>query len=690
MTNKEKGELVRLACDPRMRPSERRRLIRHWSILSYPGSAHGPLVRLRVPFEGHTARWTTLFGLLFGLGVVGGVSFTGGWAVVAWIWSALFGIAFANNVYLVASRARYSRTVRRNRSRFIYVNDLDKNFRPLLIRAMKAIEGVLNSDVYSHGMLDKTANLVAMRQQEWEIATALRDIRALRDKNPRGASGPISMPIETAQAAILHEVENAVSDRVEALERYSSRVRAADGRYRDHQRALKLIELNEEYRDLLARTGTNEQARAEIINLERQVDISGQALSEVITQANAAGDILNLPLRYGSSMAEALVDRARVYREDKRYDDAIQDLDRAIEITPDDILALVGRGETYRQMGHYDEAITDFTRALDIDPDDLWAIERRGLAYLAAERYTEAAADFTCSIGTDPDNSWAIEQRGGIYRQMGRYDEAITDLTRVIELDHDSISAVGIRGSAYRLMGRYDEAITDLTRAINSSPGYTWAIEERGMAYHSAERYAEAIADFTRVIQIKPDYPAAFAQRGETYRLMGRYDEAITDLTRATGSNPGDTWAFAHRGDTYRLMRRYDEAVADLTRAIDSDSGFSWAIEQRGETYRQMGRYDEAITDFTRVMEIDHDSISAVGRRGSAYRLMGRYDEAITDLTRAINSSPGYTWAIEERGLAYRSAERYAEATADLTRVLEHDPSRDDIRSVCDDLRTQF
>lgn len=245
MTSEEKGELVSPACDPTMPSSERQRLIHHRSILYYSRGGRAPV--FQVPFGAHAGRWMNFYGLLFGLGLVGGISFTGGWAVAAWICSGFFGIIFATSACLAAGRARYAVTARRSRDQFIDITDLDVNFRPLLIRAKNAIRVVFNSDVYSHGMLDTTANLVALRQQEWEIAAALRDIRALRDKKPKGQGGKISAPIEAAQTAVLHEVGNAVSDRVEALEGYANRVTAADDRYRDHQRALKLIEQNEDY-----------------------------------------------------------------------------------------------------------------------------------------------------------------------------------------------------------------------------------------------------------------------------------------------------------------------------------------------------------------------------------------------------------------------------------------------------------
>ena len=54
----------------------------------------------------------------------------------------------------------------------------------------------------------------------------------------------------------------------------------------------------------------------------------------------------------------------------ERREDALADLNRAIELDPGDAQAIAGRGETYRCLERYDEAQADFSRAIELDPDD--------------------------------------------------------------------------------------------------------------------------------------------------------------------------------------------------------------------------------------------------------------------------------------------------------------------------------
>ena len=84
----------------------------------------------------------------------------------------------------------------------------------------------------------------------------------------------------------------------------------------------------------------------------------------------------------------------------------------------DEILNVAERGECYRLLKRYDEAIADFNRALELNPRDSWTLSRRGAAYQAMQIFEEAFIDLTRAVEIDPENAWAWAQRGSLFRQM--------------------------------------------------------------------------------------------------------------------------------------------------------------------------------------------------------------------------------------------------------------------------------
>jgi tetratricopeptide (TPR) repeat protein len=352
-----------------------------------------------------------------------------------------------------------------------------------------------------------------------------------------------------------------------------------------------------------------------------------------------------------AARAEALRCRGRAHRDVGRYDAALSDFDRALELSPDDEWAIAGRGETYRLAGRYDEALGEFGRALELDPEDSWALDSRGRTYFALHRYDEALADFDRALARDPEDAWTVGSRGQAYLALDRYDEALADFDRAVALAPESGWTVASRGETYRLAGRYDEALADFDRAVARDPEDAWALGTRGQAYLALDRYDEALADLDRAIELEPGYAWAIADRGETYRMLDRYEEALIDFNRAIDSDPDYAWAIGSRGQTYRELRRYDEALADFDRAVALAPESGWTVANRGETYRLLGRYDEALTDFDRAIALRPDYAWAIARRGETYRLAGRYDEALTDLNRAVELDTTDDWYLYLCGL---------------------------------------
>jgi tetratricopeptide (TPR) repeat protein len=104
-------------------------------------------------------------------------------------------------------------------------------------------------------------------------------------------------------------------------------------------------------------------------------------------------------------------------------------------------------------MERYEEALADFSRAIELDAASVWAITSRGETYQAMERYGEALEDFGRAIELDPGLDWAIASRGETYQAMGRYDEALADLSRAIELDPGDDDYIMKRAEIQRHIG---------------------------------------------------------------------------------------------------------------------------------------------------------------------------------------------------------------------------------------------
>ena len=192
--------------------------------------------------------------------------------------------------------------------------------------------------------------------------------------------------------------------------------------------------------------------------------------------------------------------------------------------------ALARCGESYRLMGQYDQALQNLDRAIELEPKNDGAIANRGQTYRLMERYEEALQDFDRAIELEPKNDGAIANRGETYRLTERYEEALQDFDRAIELNPTNDWAIASRGETYRLMERYQEALQDFDRAIEIDPKYDWAIRYRGYIYLILGRFDEALKDLDCAIEFSAEYDFRFYHRALTYLALHQSNLAKTDL----------------------------------------------------------------------------------------------------------------------------------------------------------------
>jgi tetratricopeptide (TPR) repeat protein len=124
------------------------------------------------------------------------------------------------------------------------------------------------------------------------------------------------------------------------------------------------------------------------------------------------------------------------------------------------------RGVTYAKQGRYDRAISDFNKALELDPTYAWAYHNRGLAYADGKKdFDRAIADYNKALEINPRYFDAYFGRGYAYRVKGDYDKAISDYSEALDINPRFAEAYYNRAVAYYLNKEYDKAWDDLHKA---------------------------------------------------------------------------------------------------------------------------------------------------------------------------------------------------------------------------------
>jgi tetratricopeptide (TPR) repeat protein len=160
------------------------------------------------------------------------------------------------------------------------------------------------------------------------------------------------------------------------------------------------------------------------------------------------------------------------------WDEAINCLNRALEIHPDLVEARALRGIA-RMEEDGRGAEKDLSRALEANPRLKWAWRNRGALRARAERSAEAAADFGRVVDLDPGDAAAWCDRGGARLKMGEIDGAKEDFTTAHDIETSPASALGLAACSLE-RGELKAAEHWISAALQIAPGDPRALSARG------------------------------------------------------------------------------------------------------------------------------------------------------------------------------------------------------------------
>ena len=273
------------------------------------------------------------------------------------------------------------------------------------------------------------------------------------------------------------------------------------------------------------------------------------------------------------------------------------------------------RGIAYHNLKRYQEALTDLNRAIQVDPNFANAYASRGNTYVDLQRYDKALADFQRAIQLDPTLIPAYAQRSSTYAALGRYAEALADVNRVIQLDPRVAQSYWHRGNIHAAMQRYDKALADYNRAIQLNSNDANAYQCLGITYYELRQYDKALTAYNRAIHLDPGFVNAYINRGVIYDDLQQYSEALADYNRAIQLDPTDATTYFNRGNTYQSLQRYDEALEDYKQAIQLDPNYGRAYFCVGDMLLKQGKLREALPYFERVAGLGYsDGIHRVAQ----------------------------------------------------------------------------
>jgi len=218
------------------------------------------------------------------------------------------------------------------------------------------------------------------------------------------------------------------------------------------------------------------------------------------------------------------------------------------------------KGENHNLNGDTQQAIIELQKAIQTNSNLFYAYEGLGVVYFSMGEYKEAIAKFKETIQINPNRVSCYGILGLTYSELGQYQQAITEFEKAIQIDPNCArNYVGL-GHIYFSMGQHQQAITEFQKSIQINPDISDGYDGLGVIYNFLKQYEKSMEYNKKAIQINPSDGAAYAGIGINYFYLGQFQQAIPYLQRSIEINLVFPEPYYALGLTNFSLGQYGEA----------------------------------------------------------------------------------------------------------------------------------
>lgn len=406
--------------------------------------------------------------------------------------------------------------------------------------------------------------------------------------------------------------------------------------------------------------------------------------AEALLQAGRAPEavlVADQALAIDGADAEALFAHAwaRHHSVDGQEDSELAELDRALQIRPDQGVGYYRRANILLSQGKFERALDDLERAVRLAPGDVPAHTLYGRELLRADHPERALAHLDTAVRLAPREPWAWTWRAFADLELHRVDAATADATQAIELGaagDELADALTARARASILRDDPQGSLRDLDRVAVVAPSRAETFVYRAELRAKMNDWPAAAMDIDRALELEPRQARGLALHAWLRARAGDAMTANSEARQAIDLAPGDLVVHIDAMATFETLEEFEPALqqANALIGLSPEDGDHWLA--RAWVNQALKRYADADADFTHVVDArmvpDLDAVRF--ERGSERYLSGDLVGAEADFR--ATSDVGASRAKARRYLGRTLEDRldYAGAAREFQRSLDLEP----------------
>lgn len=363
--------------------------------------------------------------------------------------------------------------------------------------------------------------------------------------------------------------------------------------------------------------------------------------------------------------------------EEKRYPEALEELNKAVAAVPTDPMAQFQLGRGLAAAGQDEGAVPHFEAAVKLVPEVPGGWLGLAMAQQRLGQQQESIPNFLKAVTQEPHNAEALTNLGLALTETGKAKDAVPYLERaLVEVPNDPVAHEDL-GVAQLQQSHFDEAIAQFEKARELDEANPQLHYDLGLAYKLKDRMDDAVRELAKAASLDPTLPDPPYTLGILYMQLGKLEDAATQLKAALALRPGNGDGWAILGSVLKQMNdpaKRDETEAALRKAIALMPNQPGPHVTLAAVLAEEGKHDEAAAERKVAAGL---SRTAVNRQratlntnaGNQLLQRGQIADAVAQYQEAIAADPGYAEAHSQLAIAYAQQGRTDEAAVERAKA---------------------
>ena len=239
----------------------------------------------------------------------------------------------------------------------------------------------------------------------------------------------------------------------------------------------------------------------------------------------------------------------------------------AIACTERNAVAHNNLGALRAERGRLDEAVVQIEKALEIQPDYADAHDNLGVVLTDQGRIEEAIVHLNKALAANPNLAGAHYNLARALFRRGSVDEAMTHYRKALEINPNYVEALNNYGALLAGRRRLDEAIAHYRKALEIDPAHANARRNLDIVQSQREEIGKTLARRRELLRSHPDDVTL-----------------LNEMAWTLATNPNAS------------IRNGAEAVELAGRAVQLSDGREPAVlDTLAAAYAEAGRFSEAL-----------------------------------------------------------------------------------------------